>query len=486
MQLDNQPRTGLDETAVRRVNATASHTERPDLLVHALAQLTDNVMLELWDEAPDRPSLEQLARSYGILDRVRFERREDTATPPRIPVTMAELIQELSDPSDPPATCREQDQVFVGHKIAVVTNLPAPYRIPLLTKMSRRLRLAGAEFRVFFMGTGSRGRPWIGLDQEGSFDYEFLRSLEVPLGVRRPLVPVNLERRLSSFGPTIILAGSLSLLVSGRAARHARRSGAVFGIWSGEIAGRPTSASRLRRVQRRRLARQSDFAIAYGSRAGEYLHGLHPTLPFVYGRNTSDAYASDGEKSAESGTVRLLAVADMAKPGKGIDVLIDALRALPSLSCALTVVGPGAGASGLEERAEADDRISFTGALPQVQVRQRYAEADVFLFPSSAEADVFGLALIEAMGSGLAPVASVTPGAVADVGVDGWSCVVVREHTREAWAAAIESVVTDHDLRHSLADNAARTIRNRWTMDHACDAMIAGLRLGLLAAGRVA
>ena len=241
---------------------------------------------------------------------------------------MAELIQEMSDPSDPPATCREQDEVFAGHRIAVVTNLPAPYRIPLLTKMSRRLTGAGAEFRVFFMGARSRGRPWIGLDQESNFDHEFLRSLEVPLGVRRPLVPVNLERRLSAFGPTIVVAGSLSPLVSGRAARHARRSGAVFGIWSGEISGRPTSASRLRRVQRRRLARQSDFAIAYGSRAGEYLRGLHPTLPFVYGRNTSDAYAAEGERPAGSGTVRLLAVADMAKPGKGVEVLIDALRAL--------------------------------------------------------------------------------------------------------------------------------------------------------------
>jgi glycosyltransferase involved in cell wall biosynthesis len=293
------------------------------------------------------------------------------------------------------------------------------------------------------------------------------------------LVPVNLERRLAAFRPTIVVAGSLSPLVSGRAARHARRSGAVFGLWSGEISGRPTSASRLRRGQRKRLAHRSDFAIAYGSRAGEYLRGLHPTLPFVYGRNTSDAYA-EGERSAGSGTVRLLAVADMAKPGKGVEVLIDALRSLPSLPCVLTVVGPGAGASGLEERAGNDDRIRFTGALPQAQVRQQYSEADVFLFPSNAEADVFGLALIEAMGSGLAPVASVTPGAVADVGVDGWSCLVVREHTREAWAAAIESVVTDHDLRHSLADNAARTIGNRWTMDHACDAMIAGLRLGLL------
>jgi glycosyltransferase involved in cell wall biosynthesis len=134
----------------------------------------------------------------------------------------------------------------------------------------------------------------------------------------------------------------------------------------------------------------------------------------------------------------------------------------------------------LEQRAKPDDRIGFVGTLPHLQVRQRYSESDVFLFPSSAEADPFGLALVEAMGSGLAPVVSSSPGAVADLGVDGWNCVSVADHTPDAWAQAIRRVVSDHDVRLSLGENAAKTIRNRWTMDHACDAAIAGLRLGLL------
>jgi glycosyltransferase involved in cell wall biosynthesis len=176
----------------------------------------------------------------------------------------------------------------------------------------------------------------------------------------------------------------------------------------------------------------------------------------------------------------LVAVADMAKPGKGIGVLVDALKALPALPCQLTVAGPGAQASGLEERAKADGRIRFVGALSPMQVRECYADSDVFLFPSSAEADPFGLALVEAMGSGLAPVVSDSPGAVADIGVDGWNCVAVSNHVPEAWADALERVVLDHDLRLSLGENSAKTIRDRWTMDHACDAAIAGLRLGLL------
>jgi glycosyltransferase involved in cell wall biosynthesis len=229
------------------------------------------------------------------------------------------------------------------------------------------------------------------------------------------------------------------------------------------------------------LAQHSDFAIAYGFLAGEYLRGLRRDLPLVYGRNTSDAFAVERKRPERPETIQLLAVADMAKPGKGIGVLVDAIKDLPGLACSLTVVGPGAQASGLEERSKRDERIRFVGALPQVEVRKRYAESDVFLFPSSAEADVFGLALVEAMGSGLAPVASTSPGAAADLAVDGWNCVLVGDHAPETWARALETVVLDHDLRLSLGENAARTIKNRWMMDHACDAMIAGLRLGLLA-----
>lgn len=465
---------------LRQINAANPHLERADLLIHALAQLSDNVTLELSEQLPGRLRLELLARAYGIMDRVTFVSSRGPATAPRLPATMAELIQELSDQHDPPAACRQEDEIFAGHRIAHVANLPAPYRIPLFSAMFNRLRRAGAEYRLFFQGARARGRPWIGANSDAGFEYETLTSLEVPLGVRHPLLPVNLERRLSAFRPTVVVAGTFSPFVAGRAARHARSCGAAFGIWSGEIAGRSTSASRLRRLQRERLAQRCDFAIAYGSLAGEYLRDLRSDLPFVYARNTSDGYALERKRPARPRTMQLLAVADMAKPGKGIGFLVDALKALPGLPCFLTVVGPGAQASGLEERARLDDRIRFTGAIPHMQVRERYSESDIFLFPSTAEADPFGLALVEGMGSGLAPVVSSTPGAVADLAIDRWNCVLVRDHTPEAWADALQRVVLDHDLRLTLGENAARSIRNRWTMEHSCDAAIAGFRLGLL------
>jgi glycosyltransferase involved in cell wall biosynthesis len=476
----------VSEARPRRINAAGPQLERPDLLIHALAQLPENVTLELSNQLPDRARLELLARAYGISNRVTFDGASQPVGPLQTPQTMAALIQALSDPSDPPAACRGDDGLLAGHRVAIVTNLPAPYRLPLFTTISRLLTRGGAELRVFFMGTKARGRAWINPGPETNFQSEWLSSVELPLKGRPPVFPINLESRLSAFRPTVILAGSLSPVVAGRAALQARRSGVVFGIWSGEIAGRSTSSGRMRRVQRKRLARHSDFAIAYGFLAGEYLRGLNPSLPFVYGRNTSNAYALEEPRRAAGGEVWLVAVADMAKPGKGIGLLVDALAAVPRLACSLIVVGSGAEASGLEARARSDERIQFVGALPQIEVRRRYAEADVFLFPSTAEADPFGLALVEAMGSGLASVASIGPGVLADLAVDDWNCLVVRERTAEAWARALERVVSDPDLRLSLGENAARTIRNRWTVDHACDSMIAGLRLGLLVAGNKA
>jgi glycosyltransferase involved in cell wall biosynthesis len=477
----------LSEIRARRIDAFDAKEERTDLLVHALAQLPDDVTLAVSHDLRDRATVELLAGAYGIRDRVSFEPRS-RKTRTNVPdfSTMAELIHELSDPSDSPAPCRAQDRILAGHRVALVTNLPAPYRIPLFGAMSRRLARAPAQLRVFFMGKRARGRPWIGAGLDLDFEHEWLSSFELPIGARHPLLPLNLERRLSAFRPTIVLAAGFSPFVSSRAARHARKHGVPFGIWSGEIAGRSQSRSRLRHVQRKALARRSDFAIAYGFLAGEYLRELSPGLPLVYGRNTSEAYAPESERSQGPEAVRLIAVADMAKREKGIDLLVDALERLPALSCSLTVVGPGARASGLESRARRDNRVRFVGALSQSEVTKQYAESDVFLFPSTAEADVFGLALVEAMGSGLAPVISIGPGAAADLGVHGSNCLLVRERTPAAWADALQKVVSDNDLRRHLAHNALRTIRGRWTINHACDGMIAGLRLGLLATGKEA
>ena len=503
-------------TASRRVLASSARIlphERLDLLVHALAQLPPDMALDVHGEGPDRERLETLAAAYGLDARVRFRPagaepapgrvvypsavnaaaaplRPDASSPTAVALdpdgrawpaartvrSMAELLAALSGPDDPPAPCGADPALLRGHAVAIVTNLPAAYRLPLFAGVGARLGRAGARLRVFFLGRGSAARPW--LDSGAPpFDDEFLRSVELPLRRRPPLVPANLRRALDRFAPTLLLPAGFSPAVSGRIAAYAASHGIPFGVWSGEIARSATARSALRAGLRRRLVRRAGFGVSYGHLSGEYLHALRPDLPVVYHRNTSPPGAPRS-RPTQTGTVRILAVGDLASPRKGVDVALAALRLRPDLPCELRVVGGGRRLPELSEAARGDSRIRFLSPLPAADVRAAYADADVLAFPTRA--DVFGLVLGEAMGAGLACAVSAAAGAVPDLAVDGVNALVVDGHEPATWAQALERLVEDHSLRERLGEEARRTIERRWTMEHSIDALVAGLRLGVL------
>jgi glycosyltransferase involved in cell wall biosynthesis len=88
--------------------------------------------------------------------------------------------------------------------------------------------------------------------------------------------------------------------------------------------------------------------------------------------------------------------------------------------------------------------------------------------------------VVEALGAGLAAVVSGSAGSTDDLAVDGVNSLVVYSTDPEPWAAAIERLVQDSELRARLGAAARRTISHRWTIEHSADAFVAGLRLGAL------
>jgi hypothetical protein len=460
---------------------------RRDLLLHAFAQGPEAARLALGPEDGDG-KLGRLARAYALQRRVTFDgaERHGAAVSSGAVVSSGVAMAELAESfGDAPSAWQRDDEALAGQRVAIVTNVPAPYRVPLFNTMARRLAAVDGQLRVYFQSLGARGRPWIGSGGEMEFAHEVMPSIELPMGFRRPRLSAAIGRPVRRFEPTLVLCGSLSPITAPRVATAARRAGAAFGLWSGEVAWRPTAAGAHRRLVRQQIARAADFAVAYGFQAGEYLRELHAGLPLVYGRNSSSAYAAGRRRPSRPDVVELLTVADLSVPGKQVGTLVEAVLMNPSLPCRLTVVGGGEEARAeLERRVGDDGRIRFLGAVPQSRVRECYADSDVYLFPS--QIDVFGLALVEAMGSGLAPITATRPGVASDLAVHGRNCLTVAEPDPAAWGDAIERLVLDHELRTALGAAAQATIRRRWTIDHACEGMFAGLRLGLFARGQVA
>jgi glycosyltransferase involved in cell wall biosynthesis len=151
-------------------------------------------------------------------------------------------------------------------------------------------------------------------------------------------------------------------------------------------------------------------------------------------------------------------------PRKGIDVLLHALAALRAAGAALRACLVGAGPLLAEHRDLAarlglNDAVALVGAVPDTW---RYlVAADLFVLPSRTEQSG-SLALIEALQSGTAVVASAVDGIPEDL-TDGEDALLVPPADVAALAGALRRCLDDAGLRQRLAARGQATFQARFS-----------------------
>jgi glycosyltransferase involved in cell wall biosynthesis len=168
-------------------------------------------------------------------------------------------------------------------------------------------------------------------------------------------------------------------------------------------------------------------------------------------------------------------------PYKGADLLVDALAHLrahrPDLDWTCRIVGrdPAGGATHARLRTRLDelgigDRVTLVGPVAPERIREEYAAAGVFVYPSQVES--FGLPPLEAMAAGVPVVASDAPG-ISEVVGEAARVVDARDAPR--LAGAIAEVLTSAPLRRDLEQAGARRAR-MLSWDHAAAGLVEVLR----------
>jgi glycosyltransferase involved in cell wall biosynthesis len=173
-----------------------------------------------------------------------------------------------------------------------------------------------------------------------------------------------------------------------------------------------------------------------------------------------------------AGGEALLCVAAVI-PGKGHDVLLDALATLTDLSwrclCAGRLDGDPAFAERLRRRAVdrgLADRMSFSGPLSEAGLAHSYGAADLLVLASRAE--TYGMVVTEALAHGL-PVVATEVGGVPEAlghGADGdRPGLLVPPGDPAALAAALRAWLGDAELRRHLrrAAGERRTSLSGWS-----------------------
>ena len=161
----------------------------------------------------------------------------------------------------------------------------------------------------------------------------------------------------------------------------------------------------------------------------------------------------------------LLSVAAVI-PGKGHDVLLDALATLTELRWQCLCVGSlerdPVFVERLRRRVAAggmDDRVRFSGPQAEAELAGSYGAADVLVLPSRAE--TYGMVVAEALARGL-PVVAAEVGGVPEALGHGAAGVrpglLVPPGDATALAGALQAWLEDRDLRRRLR-RAARERR---------------------------
>lgn len=222
------------------------------------------------------------------------------------------------------------------------------------------------------------------------------------------------------------------------------------------------------RLMEKAMLRSSDLVVANSGHTREQAQrmGVRPdAVTVVY--PGFDTNLVRPRPSRESDEVRLLFVGNL-DPRKGLETLVDAFLLLDRPNVGLDVVGDEAFYPRYARRVrrkasqgKLESRIRFHGRVGREAVAEFYSQADVFVLPASYEP--FGIVFAEAMSFGL-PVIAANAGGVPELVEHGRNGLLVPPGDVDALAGAIDTLVSDVQLRHQLGERSYERSRqlNTW------------------------
>jgi glycosyltransferase involved in cell wall biosynthesis len=293
-------------------------------------------------------------------------------------------------------------------RLALLTEIPAPYRIPLFNALAERLRLS-----VLFLRARNPERPYALHADELRFEWEILPGRDLIVRGRWLVLNWGVARRLRS--ADAVLLGGWNQPAFWAALAWTKARGVPVILWV-ESTGRDRRSDRLESA-RRAVVRAADAFVVPGSAARDYLVrlGVSAARITVAPNAVDPAIFTVDARRRDKGPCRLLAVGRLAHD-KGLDLLLRAADGLP-----VEILIAGTGPEEQHLRALAGPNVRFLGQVERDELPALYAQADVLVMPSRSEP--WGMVLNEAALAGLPLVSTESAGAAHELiehGVNGF------------------------------------------------------------------
>jgi glycosyltransferase involved in cell wall biosynthesis len=350
-------------------------------------------------------------------------------------------------------------------RVALLTNIPAPYRLAFFQQLAAR-----CDLRVIFDGKSEPNRNW-SVPEDLGFPHAYMAGFVMPLKRRRRDGGPDDERYLQirwgilpeliKFRPEVVISiefGPRSM----QAAVYCAVADVPLIVWS---EGTPHSEGwqgsvrrRIRRLLVKRAQRfwtngveSSELLISYGARRESLHEGMIGVDTLHLGQEVQRRLAQRTRIRAELGVAGIVFLfSGQLVPRKGVAEFLAALLPLAARAKDFSVafLGDGFQKPLIEEWAAAhpEFRIVILGFRQPAEVPSIYAAVDVFVMPTLD--DNWTLVALEAAVAGLPQVFSRYNGATGDL---------IRRQASGLVIDPLDAVSFSQALGSFLAARSART-----------------------------
>ena len=348
------------------------------------------------------------------------------------------------------------------YKVAMIYNMPTPYRIPLFIELAKNPNI---DLFVYFEAGRENNREWE-IEHSDSFKYKILSgiSLNFARDVYYNINPMIIKELIFNKYDVIITAGygSFSTQIAFFIAKFLK---IPFILGSGSTINEPRKIRSITLPLIKLIVKYADAYVVYGTNAKKYLMQLGaPEKDIFISYNTVDTdFFKDeclnyGNRTnaikEEFGIIEenLILYVGQFVERKGIKYLLEAHKKLcDKHNLGLILVGNGPQKDELVELCHKEniDGVYFIDFVQKDALPQYYAIADVFVLPSTEE--VWGLVINEAMACGLPIITTEKVGASVDLVQNGINGFVVKEKSSEELTVALDKILTMDEVKENMS-----------------------------------
>jgi 1,2-diacylglycerol 3-alpha-glucosyltransferase len=348
-------------------------------------------------------------------------------------------------------------------KLAIVTEIIAPYRIPVFNALAQKKELA---LHVLFLAeTDPALRQWCVYKEEIKFHYDVLPSWRGRFGKYHVLLNRGVVSTLNRIRPDMLVCGGYNYLASWQAVLWAKRRRVPVLLWTESTAYDRRNRYAPIEFLKTKFLRFCDGFVVPGTSSAHYLKDLGIADDRIFHAPNAVDVELFSRLAQESRNQEVRLRAELSLPSryflyagrfvktKGISDLLQAYARLdPQLRSEVGLVLAGNGADQVELMEQAS-RISpgtvrFVGFVHRERLPGYYALADALIMPTHS--DTWGLVVNEAMSCRLPVVVSSVAGCARDLVKDGWNGCVVSSADISQLSSVMARLAADSELRRQM------------------------------------